>query len=155
MATNVRSTEKTSGQIEREQGEQQEQNQNRERLTFDDEVIKKITALATNEINGILGMSGSMFEGIQETFGRDEKITKGIHADVGEKQVAIDIEVFVEYGQNIPDIYKNVKESVSRNLKTMTGLELVEFNMNVDNVFTREEYEENKSGSSSSSGRVE
>ena len=38
----------------------------------------------------------------------------------------------------------------------MTGLELVEFNMNVDDVYTREEFESKKSNSgSSTSGRVE
>jgi uncharacterized alkaline shock family protein YloU len=156
METNVKSTEKTTAQLQKEQEQQSSGQTNREKLTYDDEVIKKITALATNEVSGILGMSGSLFQGVRETFGGDEKITKGIHADVGEKQVAIDIEVFVEYGKNIPSIYREVKESVSKNIHNMTGLELVEFNMNVDDVYTREEFDSKKSNSSSSnSGRVE
>ena len=156
METNVQSTEKTNAQLEKEQKQNETQHDNREKLTYDDEVIKKITALATNEVAGILGMSGNLFHGVRETFGGDEKITKGISADVGEKQVAIDIEVFVEYGKNIPSIYKEVKESVSKSIRNMTGLELVEFNMNVDDVYTREEFESKKSNSSSStSGRVE
>ncbi|MCM2675639.1 Asp23/Gls24 family envelope stress response protein [Alkalicoccobacillus plakortidis] len=156
MEKNIQSTEKTTAQLEKEQHDQTSQNENRERLTYDNEVIKKITALATNEVSGILGMSGSLFQGVRETFGGDEKITKGISADVGEKQVAIDIEVYVEYGKNIPSIYKEVKESVSKNIHNMTGLELVEFNMNVDDVYTREEFESKRTNSSSpNSGRVE
>ncbi|AIC93399.1 Asp23/Gls24 family envelope stress response protein [Shouchella lehensis] len=102
-------------------------------------------------------MSGSFFQGMKETFGREESITKGIRADVGEKQVAIDLEVYVEYGKSIPAIYKDIKESVARNIHQMTGLELVEFNMNVDDVFTREEFEDNRSSSKSrpDSNRVE
>ncbi|KQL58391.1 MULTISPECIES: Asp23/Gls24 family envelope stress response protein [Bacillaceae] len=154
MASTIGSTAKT-GQIEQEQ--QNTQQENRNHLTYDDEVIKKIAALATIETDGILGMSGSFFQGMKETFGREESITKGIRADVGEKQVAIDLEVYVEYGKSIPAIYKDIKESVARNIHQMTGLELVEFNMNVDDVFTREEFEENRSSSKSrpDSNRVE
>jgi len=157
MAQTVKSTEKTNEQLEQEQHTQQEQQENRDRLTYDDEVIKKIAALATIETEGILGMSGSFFQGMRETFGGDENITKGIRADVGEKQVAIDLEMYVEYGKSIPEIYKDIKESVGRNIKQMTGLELVEFNMNVDDVFTREEFDENRSNSKSrtDSNRVE
>ncbi len=155
MASIIGSTAKTTGQIEQEQ--QNTQQENRNHLTYDDEVIKKIAALATIETDGILGMSGSFFQGMKETFGREESITKGIRADVGEKQVAIDLEVYVEYGKSIPAIYKDIKESVARNIHQMTGLELVEFNMNVDDVFTREEFEENRSSSKSrpDSNRVE
>lgn len=156
MVANVQSTEKTSAQIEQEQKAQEHQTEKRDRLTYDDEVIKKITALAANDVTGVLGMSGNLFEGVRESFGGNEKMTKGIQADVGEKQVAIDIEVFVEYGKSIPDIYKEVKESVASNIRNMTGLELVEFNMNVDDVYTREEYESKRSNNSSThSGRVE
>ncbi|RQW22961.1 Asp23/Gls24 family envelope stress response protein [Bacillus sp. C1-1] len=155
MASTIGSTAKTTGQIDQEQ--QNTQQENRNHLTYDDEVIKKIAALATIETDGILGMSGSFFQGMKETFGREESITKGIRADVGEKQVAIDLEVYVEYGKSIPAIYKDIKESVARNIHQMTGLELVEFNMNVDDVFTREEFEENRSSSKSrpDSNRVE
>ncbi|MBG9782859.1 Asp23/Gls24 family envelope stress response protein [Shouchella lehensis] len=155
MASTIGSTAKTTGQIEQEQ--QNTQQENRNHLTYDDEVIKKIAALATIETDGILGMSGSFFQGMKETFGREESITKGIRADVGEKQVAIDLEVYVEYGKSIPAIYKDIKESVARNIHQMTGLELVEFNMNVDDVFTREEFEDNRSSSKSrpDSNRVE
>lgn len=154
MANTIESTKKTNTQVEQEkQAETKEEN--RDRLTYDDEVIKKIAALATIDTNGILGMSGNFFQGVRETFGRDESITKGIRADVGEKQVAIDIEVFVEYGQSIPDIYKDIKENISRNINQMTGLELVEFNMNVDDVFTKQEFNSSKSNSNSDPGRVE
>lgn len=101
-------------------------------------------------------MSGSFFSSVKETFGGDENITKGISVDVGEKQAAIDLEVFVEYGKEIPVIYQTIKREVSQNLKTMTGLELVEFNMNVADVFTREEYNDgNGSKNSFGNDRVE
>lgn len=154
MASSIQSTKKTNKQMEQEK-QDETKNENRDKLTYDNEVIKKIAALATIETNGILGMSGNFFQGVRETFGGDESITKGIRADVGEKQVAIDIKVFVEYGQSIPTIYKEIKENISRNIHQMTGLELVEFNMNVDDVFTKQEFHSNKSNSNSDPDRVE
>ncbi|QKS70050.1 Asp23/Gls24 family envelope stress response protein [Paenalkalicoccus suaedae] len=144
---NVRSTEKTPEQLQQEERRNQEP-ERRDKLTFDDDVIRKITALAINETNGILGMSGSVFEGLRESFGADEKITKGISAAVGEKQVALDIDVIIEYGQKIPDVYKSAKENVESNITHMTGLEVVEFNMHVSDILTREDFESRNSSSS-------
>jgi len=155
-STNVKSTTKTDETYMQEKREQEEKNKNRDRLTYDTEVIKKITAIATMKADGILGMSGSFFSSIKETFGGDEDITKGISADVGEKQAAIDLEVYVEYGKEIPKIYQSIKREVAENIKTMTGLELVEFNMNVADVFTREEFKDgNGTKNRTNSDRVE
>lgn len=98
-STTVKSTTKRDETFEAEKRKEAEANANRDKLTYDNEVIKKITAIATIEADGILGMSGSFFSGIRETLGGDEDITKGIRADVGEKQVAIDLEVYIEYGK--------------------------------------------------------
>lgn len=154
-STNVKSTTKRDETFEAEKRKEVEANENRDKLTYENEVIKKIAAIATIEADGILGMSGSFFSGIRETLGGDENITKGIRADVGEKQVAIDLEVYIEYGKNIPEIYKTIKNNVSNNIRKMTGLELVEFNMNVADVFTRQEFDESNSKVRQTSDRVE
>ncbi|MFC4736889.1 Asp23/Gls24 family envelope stress response protein [Bacillus daqingensis] len=140
---NIESTEKLNNE---------EAPERKDSLTYDTDVIKKITALAIHDTKGILGMSGNVFEGIRETFGADEKITKGVSADVGEREAAIDIDVIVEYGQRVPEVYDNAKKNVKDNIRTMTGLEVVEFNMNVSDVLTRKEFE---GKNERSSGRVE
>ena len=38
------------------------------RLTFDDQVITKITALCAHEVDGILGMDGNVMDTIADTF---------------------------------------------------------------------------------------
>ncbi|MBM7635160.1 Asp23/Gls24 family envelope stress response protein [Geomicrobium sediminis] len=140
-----------------EQREQELQEVNRFKLTFDDEVIKKVTAIATRQTDGILGMSGSVFEGLSERFGATQNISKGISAEVGEKQVALDIDVIIEYGKSIPTIYQTVQDNVSNAIREMTGLEVIEFNMHVEDVLTRKEYEEkeNRSNQTSTTDRVE
>ncbi|TFE00136.1 Asp23/Gls24 family envelope stress response protein [Jeotgalibacillus sp. R-1-5s-1] len=111
-------------------------------LTFEDQVIKKIAGIAANDIKGILGMSGGFMSGLTERFRASGDITKGIDAEVGEKQVAIDISVIVEYGKSVPSIFNETIAAVKKAVNDMTGLDVVEVNMHVEDVMTRSEFEE-------------
>ncbi|MCT4788100.1 Asp23/Gls24 family envelope stress response protein, partial [Exiguobacterium mexicanum] len=50
------------------------------KLTFEEQVIKKIAGLATSEVQGILSMSGGFMSGLTDRFRSTEDITKGIDA---------------------------------------------------------------------------
>ncbi|MCG0047018.1 Asp23/Gls24 family envelope stress response protein [Priestia aryabhattai] len=95
-----------------------QENTHQNTLTFEDQVIKKIAGIAANEIKGILSMSGGFMSGLTDRFRSTEDITKGINAEVGEKQVALDLKVIVEYGKNVPAIFSetvnNVKNQFTR-----------------------------------------
>ena len=53
--------------------------------------------------------------------------------EVGEKEAAIDIFIIVEYGSKISEVAKNVQK-VKETVETMTGLKVVEVNVNVQGV---------------------
>ncbi|MEW4239654.1 Asp23/Gls24 family envelope stress response protein [Priestia megaterium] len=118
-----------------------QENTNQNTLTFEDQVIKKIAGMAANEIKGILSMSGGFMSGLTDRFRSTEDITKGINAEVGEKQVALDLKVIVEYGKNVPSIFSETVNNVKKSVHDMTGLEVVEVNMHVEDVMTRSEFE--------------
>lgn len=118
-----------------------QENTNQNTLTFEDQVIKKIAGIAANEIKGILSMSGGFMSGLTDRFRSTEDITKGINAEVGEKQVALDLKVIVEYGKNVPAIFSETVNNVKKSVHDMTGLEVVEVNMHVEDVMTRSEFE--------------
>lgn len=118
-----------------------QENTNQNTLTFEDQVIKKIAGIAANEIKGILSMSGGFMSGLTDRFRSTEDITKGINAEVGEKQVALDLNVIVEYGKNVPAIFSETVNNVKKSVHDMTGLEVVEVNMHVEDVMTRSEFE--------------
>ncbi|VWX37595.1 Asp23/Gls24 family envelope stress response protein [Exiguobacterium oxidotolerans] len=111
------------------------------KLTFEDQVIKKIAGLASNEVQGILSMSGGFMSGLTDRLRSTEDITKGIGAEVGERQVALDLRVVVEYGKNIPSIFQETVSKIKKSIGDMTGLEVVEVNMHVEDVMTREEFD--------------
>ncbi|WP_373954121.1 Asp23/Gls24 family envelope stress response protein [Exiguobacterium acetylicum] len=111
------------------------------KLTFEDQVIKKIAGIASNDVKGILSMSGGFMNGLTDRFRSTEDITKGIDAEVGERQVALDLKVIVEYGKNIPSIFQDAVTKIKKSVHDMTGLDVVEINMHVEDVMTRSEFD--------------
>ncbi|WP_047396019.1 MULTISPECIES: Asp23/Gls24 family envelope stress response protein [unclassified Exiguobacterium] len=111
------------------------------KLTFEDQVIKKIAGIASNDVKGILSMSGGFMSGLTDRLRSTEDITKGIDAEVGERQVALDLKVIVEYGKNIPSIFQDAVTKIKKSVHDMTGLDVVEINMHVEDVMTRSEFD--------------
>lgn len=110
-------------------------------LKFSADVIETIAGIAASEIEGIVGMSGGVVEGFAERLGR-KNLSKGVSVELGEMEVAVDLKVIVEYGRNVPSLYKQVVESVEQAIENMTGLTVVEVNMFVEGVAIQEEKEE-------------
>lgn len=111
------------------------------RLTFDDYVIQKIVGICAQQIDGILEMDGNVVDKVSETLGRDERITKGIKVDVGEQQVAIDMTAVVEYDVDTHKIYDALCAKVVQAVSHMTGLQVIELNLEVSDVLTRREWQ--------------
>lgn len=98
-----------------------------------DEVVAIIAGLAATEIKGVAGMSGGLAGGIAEMLGR-KNLSKGVKVEVGEKEAAVDMFVIVEYGVRIPEVAIGVQENVKRAIESMTGLTVVEVNINIQGV---------------------
>jgi uncharacterized alkaline shock family protein YloU len=97
------------------------------------EVVAIIAGLAATEVEGVAGMSGGITGGITEMLGM-KNLSKGVKVEVGEKETAIDIFIIVEYGSRISDVAQAVQENVKTAVETMTGLNVVEVNVNVQGV---------------------
>jgi uncharacterized alkaline shock family protein YloU len=61
---------------------------------------------------------------------------------VGEKEAAIDLSVIIEYGVRIPVVAAQIQESVKSAVERMTGLVVVEANVNVQGVAFASEIKE-------------
>jgi uncharacterized alkaline shock family protein YloU len=63
-----------------------------------------------------------------------KNLSKGVKVAVGEKEAAIDLFLIVDYGVKIPDVAWQIQENVKKAVETMTGLNVVEVNINVQGV---------------------
>ena len=110
----------------------------RGRTTIADGVVEKIAGLAARDVVGVHAMG----TGLARTFGavRDRvpgggrSVTRGVKAEVGEVQTALDLDIVVDYGVSIVDVARAVRENVIAAVERMTGLEVVEVNVAVGDV---------------------
>ena len=78
-------------------------------------------------------MSGGIAGGIAERLGR-KNLSKGVKADVGEKEAVIDLSIIVDYGARIQEVAGKVQSNVKAAVENMTGLRVLQVNVNVQGV---------------------
>jgi uncharacterized alkaline shock family protein YloU len=101
-------------------------------------VVSKIAGLATREVSGVHALGGGAaraFGTIRERIpGASSNVSQGVAVEVGERQAAIDLDIVVEYGVAITDLARAIRRNVIGALERMTGLEVVEVNVSVNDV---------------------
>lgn len=102
-------------------------------IKISEEVVSIIAGLAATEVKGVAGMSGGFVGGITDILGM-KNLSKGVKVAVGEKEAAVDLFIIVDYGVSIPEVAWNIQENVKKAIETMTGLKVVEVNINVQGV---------------------
>jgi uncharacterized alkaline shock family protein YloU len=78
-------------------------------------------------------VKGCFVGGIAEKLGM-KNMSKGVKVAVGEKEAAVDLFIIVDYGIKIPDVAWQIQENVKKAIETMTGLNVVEVNINIQGV---------------------
>ncbi len=103
-------------------------------INISEEVIATIAGAATVECFGIVGMSSrKVKDGIAQLLGRED-LTKGIEVKLEEGQIIVDLYIIVSYGVNIAEVAKNVMERVKYSLGNITALDIKAINVNVQGV---------------------
>ena len=105
------------------------------------DVVRDIARLTATDVSGVAGLSGGVVGGIVERLGH-KNVSRGVKVEVGEKEVAIDIYVVVEFEYPIPEVAVNIQQQVKAAVEKMTGLTVVEVNIHVQGVSFEEESED-------------
>jgi len=105
------------------------------------DVLSIITSIAAGEIEGVQDASSGFVDEISSLFNKKTH-SKGIKIELKEDNVYIDININVEYGYNIHEVAEAVQKKITEKIETMTNLNVVSINVNVSNVFIKEEIEE-------------
>ena len=110
-------------------------------LTYEDKVIQKIIGLSLENVSGLLEIDGGFFSNLKDKLVNSDDVTAGVNVEVGKTQVAVDLNVVVEYQKNVPALYNQIKDVVVAEVSKMTELEVVEVNVNVIDIKTKEQHE--------------
>ena len=110
-------------------------------LTFDNDVIKKIIGQALENVSGLLAVDGDFFSNLTDKLINTDNVTSGVNIEVGKEQVAVDLNIIVEYKKSVPEIFEEIKRVITTDINKMTGLEVVEVNVNVIDIKTKEQHE--------------
>ncbi|HAQ6544165.1 TPA: Asp23/Gls24 family envelope stress response protein [Enterococcus faecium] len=113
-------------------------------LNYEDKVVQKIIGIAIEQVDGLLSANGGFFSNVAGKLVNTDNVTAGIETEVGKKQVAVDMDVIVEYGKDIEKIFEEMQEVIGKEVKNMTHLEVIEVNANVVDIKTKEEFEKDQ-----------
>ncbi|GAB3484669.1 Asp23/Gls24 family envelope stress response protein [Nocardiopsis coralliicola] len=118
-----------------------------------DIVVVKLAGVAAREIPGVHDMGGGLSRTLgavsERVPGSRPNVGRGVKVEVGAKQAAIDVDLVVEYGVAIAELARGVRENVIASVERITGLEVVEVNITVNDVHLPEDDD-----SAESEGRV-
>ena len=118
-------------------GEIAPQDSDRDKIHIADEVIIQIITIAAGRIEGAAIPSVSVGDGIAGFLGM-KGASRGIRIESDDKSVTVDISIAVEYGLKINEIAKSMQDAVRADLMEMTGLNVVNVNVHVVSVNTKE-----------------
>lgn len=102
-------------------------------VKISNDVVAIIAGVAATEIPGVAGMSGGITGGITEMLGM-KNLSKGVKVELEDKKVTIDLFIIVEYGSRISELGEKIQQNVKHTVETMTGLNVMEVNLNIQGV---------------------
>ncbi|HEX2043008.1 MAG TPA: Asp23/Gls24 family envelope stress response protein [Acidimicrobiales bacterium] len=118
------------------------------KTTIADSVVAKIAGMAAREVAGVHQMgtgAARAFGALKEKLpvgSSEPSVTQGVAVEVGERQAAVDLDLVCEYGVSIVDVAQAVRRNVIQRLESMTGLEVTEVNVTVDDIWMGEDEQE-------------
>ena len=63
-----------------------------------------------------------------------ESAAKGVHVQMEDEKVTVDLSILMSYGNTIPEVGKAVQDGVKNAVESMTGLEIAAVNVNVGGI---------------------
>ena len=117
--------------------------------TISTSVVQQIAGIAAQEVEKVQmggGASAAVGGFLQSVTGSvtgggagGGNFAKGVSAEVGEAEAAIDLTMAIEYGQSIPQLTEAARRNVINRVESLVGLRVTEVNITVNDVQVPEE----------------
>ena len=98
--------------------------------------MAKVAAIAARAVPGVFALGnpgGRALGAVRDAVG-GSSATQGVHVEVGEREVAVDINLIAVYGNALTTVANNVRAAVYGAVEQLVGLRVVEVNVDITDV---------------------
>ena len=130
-------TERRTRGRQRQQQERPPLRTERGNTTISNAVVSQVAGIAAQEVEGVQmggGTSRAVGGVLDSVRGGGSGTTRGVTAEVGEEETALDLSMAVEYGRSIPQVSEAVRTNIIRRVENLVGLRVTEVNITVNDV---------------------
>ena len=102
-----------------------------------DAVVAKVAGIAAAEVPGVHALGGGaarVIGNIRQAVGSKD-YAQGVSVEVGETEVAADIDIQVDYPEQLQRVASNVRAAVHQAITELVGMKVAEINVTVVDVF--------------------
>ena len=100
--------------------------------------VRKTIGQALAQIDGLLAVDGGFWSNLAGKLVNTDKFIRGVKLVFGKEQVRVNLNVIAEYQKNVPDLYNKIKRTVTKEVTSLTGRQVVDVNLNVIEIKTQE-----------------
>jgi uncharacterized alkaline shock family protein YloU len=109
-------------------------------------VIASIIRKAACSVDGVVRLAGNaLVDNIAEFVGSRKVMDRAISIEMGDNSVAVEVQVVLEYGCNVPEIAENIQNTVTEEITRITGMQVTRIDIVVMDLETVEEEENSDS----------
>jgi len=106
------------------------------RTTISEAAVAKVAAVAARSVPGVYALgSGTAraLSALRDVVGGSDA-GQGVHVEVGQTQVAVDINLVAVYGKPLHELAASVRAAVYTAVEQLVGLDVVEVNVEINDV---------------------
>ena len=93
-------------------------------------VIASIIRKAACSVDGVIRLAGNtLVDNIAEFVGSRKVMDRSISIEMGDNAVSIEIQVVLAFGCSIPEVAKNIQETVIDEITRITGMQVTQINV--------------------------
>lgn len=106
------------------------------KTTINDSVVAKIAGIAASTVPGVFALGGGAARAIGAIRGalNAQDHSQGISVEVGETQVAADVNIVAEYPISLQQVADDVRSAVITAIESYVGMEVTEVNVTINDV---------------------
>ena len=106
------------------------------RTRISEAAVAKVAAIAARSVTGVnaLGSGSTRALGAIRGAVGAENLAAGVAVEVGEAQVAVDINLIADYGYPLQTVANQVRASVFEAVEKLVGLQVIEVNIEINDV---------------------